>query len=77
MVWYKISIVEKVDHLTVLLSLKITLLTHSLCKMDPIEMLTLSNPIPSPLFLNNLFLKVNAQLLYILTIVYLTAEILI
>jgi hypothetical protein len=73
----EISIIKKVHHLTVLLSLEITLLTHSLSKMDTIEMLTLSNSVPSPLFLNYLFLKVNAQLLDVLTIFYPTAEILI
>ena len=58
-----------------LLSLEITLLTHSFSKMDSIEMLALSNPIASPLFFYNLFLKINAKLLNILTIIDFTAEV--
>ena len=58
-----------------LLSFEITLLTHSFSEMNSIEMLALGNSIPSPLFFYNLFLKVNAKLLNVLTIIYFTAEI--
>jgi len=43
--------------------------------MDSIEMLALSNPIASSLFFYNLFLKINAKLLNILTIIDFTAEV--